>query len=229
VSATASLAELFGESQTSRVRAWLYPSLLHRRRTDGRGCLLPGRDLWRGSPIDSRRPRGLRYTLLSGLVPALPLLLVRQFLPESARWREKRAEIRLERPHLSELFRPALLRTTLVATMLLPAAMLWPSVRFSTQSLWFPVFRTCGTFRRDRLSESPAACNCSRNWAVEPAAYSLLFSLSMLFRNAVRALHFFVPSLAVCPFLYFFAATCTLALLHLGIHRSCRSSIHSWC
>jgi hypothetical protein len=32
-----------------------------------------------------------------------------------------------------------------------------------------------------------------------------------------RALLFFVPSLVVFPFLYFFAATRTLALLHLGI------------
>jgi hypothetical protein len=60
-----------------------------------------------------------RFTLLPGLVSALPLLLVRPFLPESPRWRE-RAEIRLERPHLSELFQPTLLRTTLVATLLFP-------------------------------------------------------------------------------------------------------------
>jgi MFS family permease len=59
-----------------------------------------------------------RYTLLSGLIPALPLLLVRPFLPESPLWLEKRASIRFERPHLSELFRPALVRTTLVATLL---------------------------------------------------------------------------------------------------------------
>jgi MFS family permease len=31
-----------------------------------------------------------RYTLLSGLVPAIPLILVRPFLPESPMWREKK-------------------------------------------------------------------------------------------------------------------------------------------
>src|SRR5882757_7755508 len=59
-----------------------------------------------------------RYMLLSGLVPALPLLVVRPFLPESPLWREMKAGIRFERPHLSELFQPDLLRTTLVATLL---------------------------------------------------------------------------------------------------------------
>jgi len=29
-----------------------------------------------------------RYTLMSGLIPALPLLLVRPFLPESPAWQE---------------------------------------------------------------------------------------------------------------------------------------------
>jgi hypothetical protein len=59
-----------------------------------------------------------RYTLLSGLIPAIPLLLVRPFLPESPLWRERKSTSRLERPRLSELFQPALRKTTLVATFL---------------------------------------------------------------------------------------------------------------
>ena len=37
-----------------------------------------------------------RYTLLFGLAPAIPLVLIRPFLPESPVWQEKRAARHLE-------------------------------------------------------------------------------------------------------------------------------------
>ena len=49
-----------------------------------------------------------RYTLISGVFPALPLIVIRPFLPESPAWKRKRAEGTLVRPSLRELFRPAL-------------------------------------------------------------------------------------------------------------------------
>src|SRR6476469_7997822 len=39
-----------------------------------------------------------RYTLLSGMIPALPLIAIRPFLPESPAWEEKRAAGTLRRP-----------------------------------------------------------------------------------------------------------------------------------
>jgi MFS family permease len=59
-----------------------------------------------------------RYTLMSGLLPALPLLLVRPFLPESPRWRERKTAGTLRRPSIAALFSPALRRTTVVTTIL---------------------------------------------------------------------------------------------------------------
>lgn len=57
-----------------------------------------------------------RYTLMSGLLPALPLLLVRPFLPESPPWLEKHRTGRLARPSVAALFTPELCRTTCVVT-----------------------------------------------------------------------------------------------------------------
>ena len=57
-----------------------------------------------------------RYTLMSGLLPALPLLLVRPFLPESPSWLEKRRAGRLGRPSVAALFSPGLRRTTCLVT-----------------------------------------------------------------------------------------------------------------
>jgi MFS family permease len=59
-----------------------------------------------------------RYTLISGVIPALPLILIRPFLPESPAWQAKSAEGTLRRPSVAELFRPAYLRTTLVTAAL---------------------------------------------------------------------------------------------------------------
>jgi MFS family permease len=59
-----------------------------------------------------------RYALFFGLLPAIPLILIRPFLPESPTWREKRSKGTLKRPSISELFRPALVRSTLVTTIL---------------------------------------------------------------------------------------------------------------
>src|SRR5687767_2745791 len=39
-----------------------------------------------------------RYTLISGVVPAIPLMLIRPFLPESPVWREKKKAGTLKRP-----------------------------------------------------------------------------------------------------------------------------------
>jgi MFS family permease len=59
-----------------------------------------------------------RYTLISGLIPAIPLIVIRPFLPESPEWERKRAAGTLRRPSIAELFSPALIKTTIVTTIL---------------------------------------------------------------------------------------------------------------
>lgn len=63
-----------------------------------------------------------RYTLISGLLPAIPLILIRPFLPESPEWQRKRQAGLLRRPSLAELFQPALLRTTVMTTLIFAAS-----------------------------------------------------------------------------------------------------------
>jgi MFS family permease len=59
-----------------------------------------------------------RYTLFSGLIPAIPLILVRPFLPESQIWQEKKLLGKLKRPSFAALFQPALKKNTWVVTFL---------------------------------------------------------------------------------------------------------------
>jgi MFS family permease len=59
-----------------------------------------------------------RYALISAAVVALPLLLIRPFLPESPVWKQKRAAGTLRRPSILELFKPEYRRTTIVTALL---------------------------------------------------------------------------------------------------------------
>ena len=59
-----------------------------------------------------------RYTLISGVIPALPLMLIRPFLPESPLWKEKKAAGALKRPSLAAIFAPEYRTTTIVTTIL---------------------------------------------------------------------------------------------------------------
>jgi len=63
-----------------------------------------------------------RYTLISGVIPALPLILIRPFLPESPAWQKKKSEGRLKRPSIAELFSPELRRATILTTLVFAAS-----------------------------------------------------------------------------------------------------------
>ena len=59
-----------------------------------------------------------RYTLISGIIPAIPLMIVRPFLPESPVWKEKKAQGTLKRPSFAELFLPDYRKTTLLTALM---------------------------------------------------------------------------------------------------------------
>ena len=59
-----------------------------------------------------------RYTLITGLLPAIPIALLLPFVPESKSWLERRRAGTLRRPSFGELFAPVLRRTTLVSAAL---------------------------------------------------------------------------------------------------------------
>jgi MFS family permease len=71
-------------------------------------------------PMDPHAP--WRYTLLTGLVPGLLILLLMPFVPESAVWMERKRSGNLRRPSFAALFSPELRRITIVATALSAAA-----------------------------------------------------------------------------------------------------------
>src|SRR5262245_53340247 len=77
-------------------------------------CATYGKDL----PAINGTHDAWRYTLISGLIPALPLIVIRPFLPESPTWAKKKAEGTLERPRFTRTFRPEYRRGTIVSTLM---------------------------------------------------------------------------------------------------------------
>lgn len=63
-----------------------------------------------------------RYTLISGVIPAIPLILIRPFLPESPVWQQKRETGQLKRPSIAALFAPELRRATVLTTLIFAAS-----------------------------------------------------------------------------------------------------------
>ena len=63
-----------------------------------------------------------RYTLVSGVIPALPLIVIRPFLPESPTWHAKKLAGTLKRPSFAALFAPEFRRTTIVTTVMMACA-----------------------------------------------------------------------------------------------------------
>ena len=63
-----------------------------------------------------------RYTLISGVIPAIPLILIRPFLPESPEWERKRVAGQLQRTSIAALFSPELWRATVLTTLVFAAS-----------------------------------------------------------------------------------------------------------
>lgn len=118
VAATAWLAELFRDPrQRERVLGWTqaFGSL--------GGLMVAGmyyvvvtyaQDL----PAVAGTHQPWRYLTMSGVIPAIPLIVIRPFLPESPLWQEKKAAGTLKRPSLGALFTPQFRRATIVTTIM---------------------------------------------------------------------------------------------------------------
>jgi MFS family permease len=68
--------------------------------------------------LGSEMPGAWRYTLMTGIFPAIPIALLLPFVPESQIWKDRRRAGTLKRPSFAGLFSPELIRVTVVTTIL---------------------------------------------------------------------------------------------------------------
>jgi MFS family permease len=165
-----------------------------------------------------------RYTLMSGVIPAIPLILIRPFLPESPIWQRKKEAGTLKRPSIAALFSPELRRTTIVTTLMfamsygaafgaiqqLPQIIPGlPEVREAVQDLPVP---------QARAVEQQTAANVVKVQEVGGLVGRLLLAvLATIIISRRRLMRVFqIPGLIVMPVVFAWIATTSLPLLYIG-------------
>jgi MFS family permease len=158
-----------------------------------------------------------RYTLLAGLIPAIPLIVVRPFLPESPVWREKRLLGRLERPSFRELFQPGLRRTTLVTSLLMGATSALAFGAIQQTARIVPGLANVRNLSPKQIEQTVSHVQVLQELGgvTGRLIFALLVVRIVSERRRMRV--FLVPALIAFAWLYFFAATRTLAQLGFGV------------
>ena len=163
-----------------------------------------------------------RYLLISGIIPALPLILIRPFLPESPVWAEKKAAGTLRRPWLGELFQPQFKLTTLVTALLFACSLgaAFGAIQQLPQLVPALVPPTPGMPppQRAQLVQSTVAGVQTLQELGGLVGRMLLAFLAVRIASRQRLLRLFLlPGIIIVPLVFFFPAVSNLALLKWGI------------
>jgi len=158
-----------------------------------------------------------RYALLSGLLPAIPLTLIRPFLPESPVWLEKRLHGTLARPSIFELVRPKLRTITLVTALSVVCLFAIAYGVFQQTPRMIPGLPEVRALAPRQVELTISGVQFIQE--LGSLSGRLLFALLVVQIVSQRRLLriFLVPGMCVFSFVYFFAATHSLTLLRCGM------------
>jgi nitrate/nitrite transporter NarK len=171
-----------------------------------------------------------RYTLISGVIPAIPLIIIRPFLPESPAWQEKKTAGTLKRPSFAELFRPEFRKTTLITALMFACSY---GAAFGAIQHLPQIVPSLPEVRQAAQSVPPGPTQPQERRRVEQQFVSnvqlwqetggltgrfLLAFLAVIIVGRRKLLRIFqVPGLFLVPLVFFFPATNNLDLLTYGI------------
>jgi MFS family permease len=158
-----------------------------------------------------------RYTLMSGVIPALPLIVIRPFLPESPAWQQKRAAGTLKRPSVAELFSPELRHVTIVTTIMFAFAYGAAFGAIQHMPRIVPGLAEVASLARPAQQQIAAGVQ----WWQEIGGLAGRFTLALLVlaivsrRSLLRV--FQVPGLIVVPLVFWFAPSTEVSTLKIGM------------
>ena len=158
-----------------------------------------------------------RYTLISGLIPAIPLILIRPFLPESPEWARKKAEGTLKRPSILEIFAPQLRRTTLVTTLMFACAYgaAFGAIQHLPQIV--PGLPELSGVPRPQVQATVATVQQFQELGGLLGRFALAYLAVIVVSRQTLVRLFQVPGLVLVPLVFLFPATSDLGLLKWGI------------
>ncbi len=174
-----------------------------------------------------------RYTLFSGVLPAIPLAVIRPFLPESPVWAAKKAAGTLKRPSITELFSPQLFRTTVVTTIMfalsygaafgaiqqipqiVPALPeLKAEIAEKTRDLPPPDAKRTAA----RITQTTAAeVTQKQEWGGLFGRLALALLVTVIVSRRKLLFVFLIPGAIILPLVFHYAATTSQSWLEIGI------------
>jgi MFS family permease len=158
-----------------------------------------------------------RYTLISGVIPALPLIIIRPFLPESPAWQTKKAAGTLRRPSLAAIFTPQLRRTTIVTTIMFACAYGAAFGAIQQMPRIVPGLPEVRTMAPAQQQQTAAGVQAYQEVGGLVGRFALAYlALRIVSRRKLIRL-FQVPGLIVLPLVFAYAANTSLDLTKWGM------------
>jgi MFS family permease len=158
-----------------------------------------------------------RYTLMSGVIPALPLIIIRPFLPESPIWREKKATGTLRRPSLAAIFTPELRRATIVTTIMFACAYGAAFGAIQQMPRIVPGLPDVRTLPVPQQQQTASLVQAFQEVGGLVGRFALAF-LALRIVSRQRLVRIFqVPGLLIVPFVFAYAGTTNLELAKWGM------------
>jgi MFS family permease len=158
-----------------------------------------------------------RYTLISGVIPAIPLMIVRPFLPESPVWREKKAAGALMRPSFAELFRPGLQKTTFVTALMLACSFGAAFGAIQHIPRIVPGLPEIAHLSRVAQEQAVSAVQSLQEMGGLVGRFILAFMATRIVSRRSLLWVFQVPGLFVVPFVFLYPAVHSLGMVQVGI------------
>jgi MFS family permease len=158
-----------------------------------------------------------RYTLMSGVIPAIPLMIIRPFLPESPAWREKKRAGTLKRPSFGLLFQPAFRRTTIVTTIMMACAYAVAFGAIQQMPRIVPGLPEVQALDPVAREQTISLVQQLQEYGGLAGRIALAY-LAVVIISRRRLLRVFqVPGLILTPLVFFFAPVASLGVTEIGV------------
>jgi hypothetical protein len=158
-----------------------------------------------------------RYTLMSGVIPAIPLMIIRPFLPESPAWQAKKKAGTLKRPSFGALFQPAFRRTTIITTIMMACAYAAAFGAIQQMPRVVPGLEQVRALPRTAQEQTISAVQSFQEFG-GLAGRIALAALAAIIIGRRRLLYvFLVPGLVLLPIVFLFVPSVGLPLARWGI------------
>ena len=170
-----------------------------------------------------------RYTLISAVLPAIPLVIIRPFLPESPEWKRRSEAGTLKRPSFAAIFAPQYRKTTIVTTLLFACGY---GAAFGAIQQAPQITRGLTTPTQAQIEKMPPAQRGKAQAEVQKTVSSVqgtqelgglvgrialaALALVIVSRRALLRV-FLIPGLFIVPFIFYYPATFDLHWFQIGM------------